>query len=78
MDSNMVTRIRANRHFDQMREGDEIVVDLSDEYWSNQIIAGNISVLDLDPVIGSVGDSDFDMITEELDGDGYDDTDPED
>lgn len=35
----------ANRHFDQCRAGDTLVVDLKDPYWANQVKAGNISLV---------------------------------
>lgn len=44
--SRIVARVKANRNFDQMNAGDELVVELNDEYWQNQIKAGNIEVVE--------------------------------
>jgi len=35
--------VKANRHFDNVRQGDVFSVDLGDDYWANQLAASNIS-----------------------------------
>jgi len=41
-----VHTVRATRHFDQMKAGEEAVVNIEEPYWANQIAAGNLQVLE--------------------------------
>jgi len=45
MQAEHVVRVRAERNFDQMKFGQEAVVDLNDSYWSNHVRGGNVSVI---------------------------------
>ncbi len=69
------TKVRGTRNA-TLKRGEEVVVDINDPYWVNQLAAGNIRIIDSEPVIEAKPDEkvyDADDFLEELErelGDG--------
>lgn len=41
-----IIRVVANRTFDQSLRGEEYQVDIKEQYWADQLTAGNISIME--------------------------------
>lgn len=39
-------KVRATRNFNQMVRGETAIIDLNDKYWSDEIVAGNLEVVE--------------------------------
>lgn len=40
--------LRATRHFDSLKAGEEVYANPSELYWSNQLLAGNVEIVDVE------------------------------